>query len=116
MLRTSIARRWDTSKLQQIMIETLPQDLLDADPRVRRAARDCVIAMESQNQKDEHKFLDAAITQRNAELDELAADLGIEVNTVEAIERKAALCDLGVKENHEQAEHERARQGRRVKA
>lgn len=112
MLRTSIARRWDTSELQQLMIAGLPEDLVHDNPKVRKAARDCVIAMESQNQKDEHKFLDAAITQRNTDLDELATDLGIEVGTIEAIERQAALCDLGIEEIDEPVKHQRTRQGR----
>ena len=45
------------------------------------------MAAESQNQADEHKVLDVSISTRNAELDAIAADLGIEIGFIEAVSR-----------------------------
>jgi len=57
-----------------------------ADPKSSKreiiAASRALIAAEAQNQVDQHKVIDVRIQQRNAELDAIAADLGIETSIV----------------------------------
>lgn len=47
------------------------------------------MAAEKQNQDDEHKVVDVRIANRHAELDAIAADLGIEIGLVEDAHRSS---------------------------
>jgi len=71
------------------MLENLEDDLLSESPRVRDAARKIVVAMEAQNQKDQHKVLDVRVQIRHDQLPGIAADLGIAIADVEDAARKA---------------------------
>lgn len=87
LLRQSM--RWKTSKLRETMLENLDQDLASNDPRIRNAARKIVIAMEAQNQKDQHKVIDVRVSTQHDQLDGIAADLGIEASVIEDAAREA---------------------------
>lgn len=81
--------RWKTSDLREAMMETLEDDLRSSDPRIRNAARRVVVAMEAQNQKDQHKVIDVRVSTRHDQLDGIAADLGIEASVIEDAAREA---------------------------
>ena len=57
------------------------------------AASNALIQMASQNQKDEHKFAELRFQQRDSELDAIAAELGIDPITIEAVASQASLGD-----------------------
>ena len=65
----------------------------NSKPREVASAARAILAAEAQNQSDEHKVVDVAISERNNRLDALAADLGIEVGIIEAIEGQASRGD-----------------------
>jgi hypothetical protein len=65
----------------------------NSSERAVAAASKVIIAAEAQNQADEHKVIDVRVITRNDELDGIAADLGIEIGLVEAVQREA---DLGI--------------------
>lgn len=62
-----------------------------ADPassaREVTAAAKALISAESQNQSDEHKVVDIELRTEHDRLDAIAADLGIEVDFIEATAR-----------------------------
>ena len=91
-------RRWDVPDKEKAgVLETLfelAQNGIEESTRI--AACRAIIAAESQNQKDEHKIVDVHIQQEHARLDEVASELGIEVDFIEAVARKAGVGDTGV--------------------
>ena len=54
------------------------------------AAVNAITQMMSQNQKDEHKLVDAHISAEHARLDEIAADLGVDAGLIESFARKTS--------------------------
>lgn len=70
------------------MVKRLIRIIADpqSKPREVAAAAKALLAAEAQNQKDEHKVIDVSVTTRNDNLDAIAADLGIEIGFIEAIE------------------------------
>lgn len=78
MIETAITKRWLTDDLKPKAIEAIKAGLESSDDRVKARAVSALIKMESQNQQDEHKVVDIGIANRNARLDAIAADLGIE--------------------------------------
>lgn len=87
MLETAVRRRYPINAAQAA--ETVNRFLDDPDPRVALRAAAIAAVMEGQNQKDEHKIVDVSISTRHAELDAIAADLGLDVGLIEAVSRKA---------------------------
>ena len=70
-----------------------------SSPREKTSAAKALMAAEQQNQDDEHKIIDLRIAKRNAELDAIAADLGLEVAAIEDAPGKSESGD------HPTAEH-----------
>jgi len=57
-------------------------------PRERTSAFKAILAAEAQNQADQHKVIDVSVSTRHDRLDAIAADLGLEIGLIEAIERQ----------------------------
>lgn len=93
MVQTAL-RRFPTEILIEKAIQATLRGLESGDPRAEASAVKNVIAMESLNQKDEHKVIDVRVQTRHDELAGIAADLGIEVSAIEDAERKAD-CGIG---------------------
>lgn len=70
------------------LVKVLKDD--DASPREKTSAAKALLAAEKQNQEDEHKLIDVRIQQRHAELDAIAAELGIEVGLIEDATRQGS--------------------------
>ena len=68
------------------IVKRLLRVLVDpgASPREVTAAAKALMAAEAQNQADEHKVIDVSVSTRHDRLDEIAADLGIEVSVIES--------------------------------
>lgn len=75
-------KRWFTDDLKAKAIQKLDEALESEDERIKIRAVKIVTDMEAQNQKDEHKVVDVELSARNAELDALAADLGIATDLI----------------------------------
>lgn len=85
-LARALMQRWPINdNMRAGIIATLIKVLKDDDasPREKTSAAKALLAAEKQNQEDEHKLIDVRIQQRHAELDALAADLGIEIGVIE---------------------------------
>jgi hypothetical protein len=104
MTETQIARmearameqRWPTKpEYRDALIKRNVKIILNpnSSERAVAAASKVIIAAEAQNQADEHKVIDVRVITRNDDLDGIAADLGIEVGVIEAVQREA---DLGI--------------------
>ena len=93
MVQTAL-RRFPTEILIEKAIQATLRGLESGDPRAEATAVKNVIAMESLNQKDEHKVIDVRVQTRHDELAGIAADLGIEVGAIEDAERQAD-CGIG---------------------
>jgi hypothetical protein len=89
MIERAIRNRWLTDDLKQDAIDAVQRGLNCGDSRAEQTAVRNLIAMEQQNQKDEHKVIDVRVTTRHDELAGIAADLGIEIGLIEAAERAA---------------------------
>jgi hypothetical protein len=92
----AIKSRWDVpQETKQIVIETLTEIATDQSLKesARVSACNAIIAAESQNQKDEHKVVDIGIAKRNAELDAIASDLGIDPRLILDAERASGDSD-----------------------
>ena len=61
-----------------------------SSPREVTAAAKALIAAESQNQSDEHKVVDIELRAEHDRLDAIAADLGIEIDFIEAAARASS--------------------------
>lgn len=66
--------------MKTVVLETLTEIAQSPEYKgsERVSACNALIAAEGQNQKDEHKVVDIGIAKRNAELDAIASDLGID--------------------------------------
>lgn len=82
MIATSIHKRWLTDELKPDAVDAVRKGLKSRDDRVRQAALKAFLAMEAQNQKDEHKLLDAQLQAGNDRLAAVAADLGIDPDLI----------------------------------
>jgi hypothetical protein len=91
MIERAIRNRWLTDDLKPEAIKAIKRGLTSGDSRAEQTAVRNLIAMEQQNQKDEHKVIDVRVTTRHDELAGIAADLGIEIGLIEAAERAADL-------------------------
>ena len=93
MIERAIKSRWITDDLKADALAAIKRGLNCGDDRAEQTAVRNLIAMEAQNQKDEHKVIDVRVQTRHDELAGIAADLGIEVGTIEDAERQA---DCGI--------------------
>jgi hypothetical protein len=92
MMARALEQRWPINEnARKAIVSRLLRIIADSQssPREVTAASKALLAAESQNQLDQHKVLDVSISTRNAELDAIAADLGIEIGFIEAISRPA---------------------------
>lgn len=53
------------------------------------SASKALLAAEGQNQADEHKAVDVQVSTRHDRLDAIAADLGIDIGLIEAVQGQA---------------------------
>ena len=90
LLRMAVRKRWDIpEEFRSIAIERLQRILEEGDDEIALKAIAEARHMESQNQKDEHKVVDVRVSLEHDRLDGIAADLGIDVGTIEAVTREA---------------------------
>jgi uncharacterized Ntn-hydrolase superfamily protein len=89
MVERAIKNRWLTDDLKGEAIEAIRRGLRSGDDRAEQSAVRSLIAMEAQNQKDEHKVIDVRVETRNDELSGIAADLGIDISLIESAENEA---------------------------
>ena len=94
MLERAIKNRWLTDDLKADALQAIKRGLNCGDDRAEQTAVRNLIAMEAQNQKDEHKVIDVRVQTRNDELAGIADDLGIEVGLIEDAARQAD-CSIG---------------------
>jgi hypothetical protein len=98
LLARAVMQRWPINpKMREGIIGALARVLTDpnASHREKTSAAKALMAAEKQNQEDEHKVIDVSIQARNDRLDEIAADLGIEVSAIEDATRKAGTSNRG---------------------
>ena len=90
MMARAVTQRWPISnEYRASIIRRLMRVLADpaSSPREVTAAAKALIAAESQNQSDEHKVVDIELRAEHDRLDAIAADLGIEIDFIEATAR-----------------------------
>lgn len=86
----AIRKRWDISdEMREQVIDTVKQCLDSHDERTKLGALRVVAALESQNQKDEHKFVDVQLHSEHARLDVVSSELGIDASIVQRIANEA---------------------------
>ncbi len=99
MIAEAFEQRWPISKEYRFgLIRTLMGIALDpnSSKRERTAAAKAILAAEAQNQQDEHKVIDVNVTTRNDNLDAIAANLGLDLGVVQAIEGETNRSTEGV--------------------
>jgi hypothetical protein len=94
MIERAIKNRWLTNDLKTDALAAIKRGLNCGDDRAEQTAVRNLIAMEAQNQKDEHKVIDVRVQTRHDELAGIAADLGIEVGAIQDAARQAD-CGIG---------------------
>ena len=98
MIERAIKNRWLTDDLKADALAAIQRGLRCGDDRAEQTAVRNLIAMEAQNQKDEHKVIDVRVTTRHDQLAGIAADLGIEVGLIEDVAGKADSGIEGIEE------------------
>ena len=91
MIERAIKNRWLTDDLKSDALAAIQRGLKCGDDRAEQTAVRNLIAMEAQNQKDEHKVIDVRVVTRNDQYDAIAAELGIEIGVIENAARQADL-------------------------
>lgn len=85
LFQKAIESRWKFNpSLKSAMLTRLSRIIADStssDRMVIACAR-VLVAMEKQNQDDEHKFVDVSIQQRNYRVDAIARELGIDPSII----------------------------------
>lgn len=97
--RQALKQRWEIpEKYKPAIINRQVQIAIDpkSSNRESTSAAKALLSMESQNQKDEHKVVDVSLQARNIELDELAADLGIEADLIVDGTATGSVGDSGI--------------------
>lgn len=90
MIERAIRKRWlTTDDVKAIAMDAVQRGLTCGDDRAEQRAIGNLLAMEAQNQKDEHKVVDVNVATRHDQLAGIAADLGIEVSAIEDATREA---------------------------
>jgi len=84
LIMSAIKKRWPISdEMKQSLVDRLAGIITgNDDDEVAIKAANVLRGMESANQSDEHKVIDVRIQQRNAELDAIAAELGIDPSLI----------------------------------
>jgi hypothetical protein len=91
LLRRAIKKRWEIpDEFRGIIVGRLREIIEHGDDEIALKAIAEARQIEAQNQKDEHKVVDVRISNRHAELDAIAADLGVDVGLIEAVSRKTS--------------------------
>ena len=99
MISKALTQRWPIKPEYRAGLITQMMKVIadpNTSPREKTAAAKAILAAEKQNQDDEHKIIDISIQARNLELDELAADLGVEISVIENAEAESGISDLRV--------------------
>ena len=92
MIARALVQRWPIKQeYREAIVKQLLKVVVDPNstPREKTSAAKALLAAEGQNQSDEHKVIDVRITTRHDQLDAIASDLGIDIDTIEAAQRKA---------------------------
>jgi hypothetical protein len=97
MIERAIKSRWLTEDLKSDAVAAIRRGLNCGDDRAEQTAVRNLIAMEAQNQKDEHKVIDVRVVTRNDQYDAIAAELGIAPDLIEYAARQADIA-LGATE------------------
>ena len=84
LIQMAVRKRWPISdEVKAKLVDRLLKVAEgNADDETAIKAINVLKGMEQQNQSDEHKVVDVRIQQRNAELDAIAADLGIDASLI----------------------------------
>lgn len=83
MIERAIKKRWlTTDELKANALEAVQRGLNCGDKRAEQRAIANLLAMEAQNQKDEHKVVDVNVSTRHDKLPGIAADLGIDLRAL----------------------------------
>jgi hypothetical protein len=96
----ALMQRWPIKpEYREIIIRQLIKVIADpkSSPREKTSAAKALMAAEAQNQSDEHKVIDVQV--RNINVDEIAAELGIETSIVLDAEATRIGSDPGVEGN-----------------
>ena len=109
MMARALTQRWPLSpEYKTIIVKQLMKVIADpkSSPREKTSAAKALMAAEQQNQADEHKLVDVSINTRNAELDAISREIGVElsivVNAEAASEGSASLIENdGINRAHE---------------
>ena len=92
MLGTAIRGRWLTEDQKPIAMRAIEAGLKDDDPRVQQTAVKNLIAMEAQNQKDEHSHLNDFAEQIIA----IAIECGIDIGALGVIDAAGGSAARGI--------------------
>lgn len=98
MIARAVMQRWPIKpEYRAALVNKLMKVIADPNSSAREvtAAARALLSAESQNQSDEHKVVDVATQQRNAELAAIAADLGVTIDLIEDAEGKGSDSDKG---------------------
>jgi hypothetical protein len=86
MMARALTQRWPLSpEYRTIIVKQLMKVIADpqSSPREKTSAAKALMAAEQQNQADEHKLVDVRVATRNDRYDAIAAELGIDIGTLE---------------------------------
>jgi HD-like signal output (HDOD) protein len=99
LIERAVRKRWnfDRSLAERAVEDGLRSD----DPRVKMRALAVAVAMEKQNQSDEHKVLDLGNQRKDDQLAAIAAELGLDPRIVLDAERVASGDAEGTEEHQE---------------
>jgi hypothetical protein len=95
-IERAIKKRWFTDTLKPKAMAAVERALTCGDPRAGLRAAQILVLMESQNQQDEHKVIYVNVATRNDNLDEIAANLGLDIGVIQAIEGETNRSTEGV--------------------
>jgi hypothetical protein len=103
LLRYAIKKRWEIpEEFRGVIVGRLREIVEHGDDEIALKAIAEARQIEAQNQKDEHKIVDVSISNRHAELDAIAADLGLDVGLIEAVARKTSGGDSVAQERSDE--------------
>jgi len=97
MFRRAIEQRWKFNpKLKGGLLGRISQIIADpnSSERLLIACAKILVAMEKQNQDDEHKFVDISVQRQHYKLDAIAEELGLDPGLIESVSREAG-SDIG---------------------
>lgn len=80
MIERAVKRRWNFNR--QLAEDAVEAGLRSTDDRVKVRALAIAVAMEKQNQADEHKVIDIGIQLQDDDVAAIAAELGIDAGVI----------------------------------